>query len=108
LQACTLSLPDGQAPHIITLLSEGLLVILDFQAITLESRALIRWIIDQANVAHQLHVLAPPDEACLARLKQRNASGEHQFAVTEEQFHQVSKCFVAPTPDEGFNLLLHD
>ncbi len=95
------------APHTIALLSTGVSVVLDFQANTLESRAWMRRIIDQANAAHQLHVLAPPDEVCLARLKRRNASGEHQFAVSEEQFHQVSKYFVAPTPDEGFNLVLH-
>jgi len=35
-------------------------------------------------------------------------SPDHPFAVTEAQFHQLSSHFAAPTPDEGFNLVIHD
>jgi len=52
--------------------------------------------------------LMPPDEVCLARLRVRNESGQHPFTVTEEQYFQISAYFEPPTPDEGFNLIIHE
>ena len=95
-------------PHIASLLSAGVSVVLDFQANTVESRRWMRGIIDRTGADHRLHVLAPPDEVCLSRLKERNASGLHPFTVTEEQFHKISAHFVPPSPEEGFNLIIHD
>ena len=37
----------------------------------------------------------------------RNAQGDHPFAVTKEEFERVSKYFQPPTPEEGFNTLVH-
>jgi hypothetical protein len=68
----------------------------------------MRGILDQTDAAHQLHVLTPPDETCLARLQARNAQGSHAFAVTEAQFRQFSKHFALPGPAEGFTIMLHD
>jgi hypothetical protein len=44
---------------------------------------------------------------CLARLRQRNAAGEHPFAVTEAQFQQISRHFVPPLAEEGFHVHLN-
>ena len=105
---CAAKLRAAMAPHIVSLLKAELSVVLDFQANTIESRAWMRGLLDQVSVEHEFHVLAPPDEVCLARLKERNASGLHPFTVTEEQFHKISAHFVPPSPEEGFNLIIHD
>lgn len=105
---CASKLRKIMGPHISSLLNAGVSVVLDFQANTVEARDWMRGILEQANASHQLHVLAPSHEVCLARLRKRNASGDHPFAVTEEQFRQFSRHFVAPSPGEGFNIVMHD
>jgi len=104
---CTTKLRHAMARHLVALLDAGMSVVLDFQANTVESRAWMRHLLDQADADHQLHILMPPDEVCLARLQQRNASGLHPFTVTEEQFNEISAHFAPPTQDEGFNLVFH-
>ena len=105
---CAAKLRNIMAPHIVSVLNTGVSVVLDFLANTIESRQWMRGIVDLAHAEHQLHVLAPPDEVCLERLRKRNADGDHAFSVSEEHFHQVTKYFTPPTPDEGFNLVFHD
>lgn len=95
------------APHIVALLKTGTSVVLDFQANTKASRLWMKELIEQAGCDHRLHVLDVPDQVCKARLKQRNASGKHEFAVTEEQFDRISSHFQLPTEDEGFVLDIH-
>ncbi len=104
---CMSKLRKVIGPHVVTLLNSGVSVVLDFQANTIESRNWMRRILDQTNAAHEMHVLDVPDEVCLARLHARNAKGDHPFSATEEQFHLISKHFVAPSSDEGFNIVLH-
>ncbi|MDJ0630673.1 MAG: ATP-binding protein [Rhodobacter sp.] len=94
-------------PHVASLLNAGLSVVLDFQANTVESRRWMRSILDTTQADHQFHILAPPDEVCLERLRERNAQGDHPFSVTEEQFHQISRYFAPPSSEEGFNLVTH-
>ncbi|MBW6495626.1 MAG: ATP-binding protein [Burkholderiaceae bacterium] len=105
---CTSRLRKIVGPHVSSLLNAGVSVVLDFQANTIESRSWMRSILEHTNAAHKLHVLDVPDEVCMARLRARNAQGDHPFAATEEQFRQISKHFRAPSPDEGFNIVLHD
>lgn len=94
-------------PHVVSLLNAGVSVVLDFPANTLEQRSWMREVIEASSASHQLHVLNTPDELCLARLRERNTRGEHPFAVTEEQYFRFSRYFVAPSADEGFNLVVH-
>jgi predicted kinase len=94
-------------PQVASVLKAGVSVVLDFQANTVEARNWMRGILEQTDASHVLHVLDVPDEVCLARLQARNAQGDHPFAVTEEQFRQISSYFVAPSPDEKFNVVLH-
>lgn len=105
---CTLKLRRIIEPHVVSLLNAGISVVLDFQANTIATRAWMRGILEQTNAAHQLHVLDVPDEICMARLHARNAQGDHPFVATDEQFKQLSKHFVAPSLDEGFNIVLHN
>jgi predicted kinase len=104
---CSGKLRDAISPHVVALLNAGVSVVLDFQANTVESRAWMRSILDQTQAAHALHVFDVPDAVCLERLRKRNAASDHPFAATEKQFHLFSKHFVAPSPDEGFNIVEH-
>jgi predicted kinase len=97
----------AMAPHIVQLLQGGVSVVLDFQANTLRRRAWMRGIIDQSGAAHQLHHLDISDDVCRARLQDRNAAGTHEYTVTDAEFEQFTRYFVAPTPDEGFDVVVH-
>lgn len=105
---CSAKLHATLAPHVTALLNSGVSVVLDFAANTPKSRQWMRDILDQTGVPHQMHLLLPPDELCLTRLRQRNKSGDHPFAVSEAQFHQFSKHFQPPIEAEGFTLIHHD
>lgn len=96
------------APHIKSLLTAGVSVVLDFAANTKGQRAWMRALVTETSAAHTLHFLDVSDEVCLARLRVRNAKGEHEFAATEAQFHRFAQHFAAPTPDEGFNVVHHE
>lgn len=39
---------------------------------------------------------------CKARLRARNARGEHPFQASDEAFEQITRHFVAPAAAEGF------
>ncbi len=104
---CAAKLRQVIGPHVTTLLTQGLSVVLDFQANTVEARSWMRGILAQTKASHQLHVLEVPDETCIARLRARNVSGDHPFAPTEAQFLQLSKHFVSPSADEGFTIVRH-
>lgn len=104
---CSARIRTIMGPHIRTLLDAGLSVVLDFAANTVPQRAWMREILAGTEAAHRLHVLDIPDELCLARLRARNAAGAHPFTVTEEQFRRVASHFVAPTAEEGFDLVIH-
>lgn len=104
---CSAKLQSVMAPHIISLLQAGVSVVLDFPANTVSQRAWMREVIEQAGVDHQLHFLDVTDDICKARLHARNSVGDHPFAATDEQFELLAKHFVAPTPEEGFNIVRH-
>ncbi|WP_316180113.1 ATP-binding protein [Bradyrhizobium sp. SZCCHNRI1009] len=93
-------------PHVVALLRAGVSVVLDFPANTPASRAWMRGLFEAAGAPHQLHHLDVPDEVCKARLRMRNAEGRHAFTVTDEEFDLFTSYFVAPTADEGFNVIV--
>lgn len=105
---CATRLRTAMAPHVAGLLKSGLSVVLDFPANTVDQRKWFRSILDQTGAPHCLHVMLATDEICLARLRDRNASGAHPFKVTETLFHQITKHLVLPSPDEGFNIMRHE
>ncbi len=104
---CAAKLREVMGPHVVSLLKAGLSVVLDFPANTIATRTWMRGIAEGANVMHKLHYLDVPDELCKARLRARNASGEHPFSVTDDQFDQLARHFVVPTEDEGFDIVVH-
>lgn len=115
---CSAKLRRVMGPHVAGLLRAGLSVVLDFPANTRETRAWMREILEDAapgqgagpgsEVGHRLHVLDVPDAVCLARLQARNAQGDHPFAATEAQFHQITQYYQPPDPEEGFVLVRHE
>ena len=66
------------------------------------SRAWMRGLSEAAGAAPVLHWLDVADEECLARLRRRNATGEHAYQVTDADFALFTSHFVAPTEAEGF------
>lgn len=104
---CAGRLRDAMAGHIEALLLAGMSVVLDFPANTPATRRWARTVFAPAGVAHQLHYLDVPDTVCKARLRARNAGGTHPFETTDAQFDAITRYFVAPSADEGFNVILH-
>jgi predicted kinase len=104
---CSAKLRAVIGPHIEQLLHVGLSVVLDFPANTLLTRGWMREIVEHAGANHQLHYLDVPDEVCRSRMHARNASGTHEYAVTDAEFDLITSHFVAPTAGEGFNVVVH-
>jgi predicted kinase len=100
-------LRNAMGSHLVDLLKSGVSVVLDFPANTPANRGWMRTIFEEAEATHQLHYFDVADAVCKARLRARNASGDHEFAATDEQFDLITSRFVAPTPDEGFNVVIH-
>lgn len=104
---CSQKVREVAGPHVVDLLRAGVTVVLDFQANTLESRAWMAGLARQGQVTATLHHMDVPDAVCKARLAARNATGSHPFSVSEAQFDQVVAHFVAPSEDEGFEVVVH-
>lgn len=93
--------------HLRALLQAGVSVVLDFPFNTPATRAWARDLFEPTGAAHQLHFLDITDAVCKARLRARNARGEHPFQASDEQFEQITRHFVAPAREEGFVVIRH-
>ncbi|PQV49360.1 ATP-binding protein [Paraburkholderia sp. BL21I4N1] len=94
--------------HIQSLLAAGISVVLDFPFNTIDTRAWGHSLARSAGCDHRLHYLDVSDEICKARLRARNASGEHPFETSDAQYELITRHFVPPTPGEGFELVVYD
>ena len=103
--ACAARLRAAIAPLCLQLLQAGVSVVLDFPANTPASRAWMRELFQQAGTPHVLHYLDVTDEACKARLRQRNESGLHPFSTSEADFDAITRHFVPPATAEGFHVV---
>jgi predicted kinase len=103
----TTRLRSAIAPHITEILRHGMSVVLDFQANTPSARRWMREIIEEAGPAHQLHYLEASDTLCKGRLAGRNASGSHEYQVSEAEYDLFTTYFVPPTAEEHFNIVTH-
>ncbi|HIE1098207.1 MULTISPECIES: AAA family ATPase [Stenotrophomonas] len=93
--------------HLQAILRAGVSVVLDFPFNTPATRAWGRELFESTGASHQLHFLDVPDAICKARLRARNARGEHPFQASDEAFEQITRHFVAPGPEEGFEVIRH-
>lgn len=60
------------APHIVSLLSFGMTVVIDFPANTRSARAWFREMFEGVGADHELHLIVASDELCKRQLKQRS------------------------------------
>lgn len=104
---CSARLREAIRPLVIDMLRAGISVVLDFPANTLAVRSWMRSLFEAAGADHRLHHIVAEDETCLLRLHKRNAEGEHPFAPTDAQFAAITRHFVPPRTDEGFNVAIH-
>lgn len=89
------------------MLKTGLSVVMDFPANTIAQRDWLKSIFSEIGVAHELIYLKVSDEVCLKQIaKRRDDQPERVATDTEDMFVQVTKYFVEPSPDEGFNLTI--
>jgi predicted kinase len=96
------------APYVVSLLSRGISVVMDFPGNTRNQRAWFRDIIDRSGADHELHFVDTPDAICKAQLKTRSAHLPPGTKwTTEEDFELISSHFRAPADEEQFNIVVH-
>src|SRR3954454_9999590 len=98
------------APLTVDLLTLGTSVVFDFAGNTIDDRRWVRSIFESARADHQLHYLAPDDEVCRSRVRQRNVSqpaGLFYGHVTDQQVDEANRYFTPPHADEDFIVTVH-
>lgn len=98
-------------PHLCSLLSKGVSVVLDFPANTRGQRAWFRRLLDISHAEHELHYIVASDELCKRQLTKR--SEERGLPpgtkwTTEADFDEVTAYFDPPSAEEGFNVIRHE
>lgn len=93
--------------HVQALLKVGLSVVLDFPANTVVTRQWMRGLFEKADAAHRLHFLDLSDEACKARLRERNVSGRQEYVVSDAEFEEITSYFQPPSDAEGFTVSVY-
>jgi len=89
-----------------SMLSAGTNVVMDFPANTLSQRDWFRSIFSEIEAPHNLIYIDLPNADCLKQIeKRRKEQPERSATDTPDMFEQVTKYFMAPIPDEGFNTI---
>ncbi|CAK7018732.1 AAA family ATPase [Morganella morganii] len=86
--------------HLVTLLRQGVTLVLDFPANTPVQRRWLKGLAEQAGCSYCCHVLDVGDEECKRRLAARNLSGENPFTTSAEQFDLITAHFSYPSEEE--------
>ena len=88
-----------------SILNTGTDVVMDFPANTTSQREWFRSLFSEVNAPHSLIYIDVSNELCLNHIeKRRNEQPERSGTDTAEMFEQVTKYFVEPSEDEGFNI----
>ena len=94
--------------HVVSLLSHGISIVMDFPANTVDQRRWFRGLYETANVAHTLHYLDVSNEICKQQLRERSREKPEGSAfTTDAEFEGITKYFQPPSKKEGFNMLIH-
>jgi predicted kinase len=105
---CSARLNSAIGPHVVSLLTLGTSVVLDFPGNTRSQRAWFRELFEQAGVDHELHFIDAPDALCKRQLKQRSQHLPPGTPWTSEaEFDLIMGHFLPPFEDEGFNVIRH-
>lgn len=95
--------------HVISLLSHGVSIVMDFPANTVGQRQWFRGLYETANVAHTLHYLDVSNEVCKQQLRERSrGKPEGSAFTTDAEFDGITKYFQPPSKNEGFNMIIHN
>lgn len=87
-----------------SILVSGSNVVMDFPANTIQQRKWFASIFSEIQAPHELIYIDQPNEICLKQIAKRRSEQPQRAATdTEEMFELVTKHFVEPLPDEGFN-----
>ncbi|KFF47391.1 MULTISPECIES: AAA family ATPase [Pseudomonas] len=57
--------------------------------------------------AEHAAIVLSEDHCCRARLHERNARGEHDFAATDAEFDLITRHFCVPSEEEGLVIKVH-
>lgn len=88
-----------------SILMTGGHVVMDFPANTLSQRDWFRSIFSEVGSPHNLIFIDVPNEVCLKQIEKRRSEEPWRVATdTVEMFNMVTKHFVVPTSEEGFNM----
>ncbi|WP_428240792.1 AAA family ATPase [Gynuella sp.] len=88
-----------------SILATGTNVVMDFPANTIPQRAWFKSIFSEMQAPHELIYIDQPNEICLGQIAKRRIEQPHRAATdTDEMFEGVTRYFVAPTAEEGFNI----
>lgn len=92
-----------------SILNTGTDVVMDFPANTTSQRNWFREIFSEIGAAHCLVYIDCENERCLKQIeKRRIEQPERAKTDTEEVFEKVTKHFVEPRDNEGFNIIIVD
>jgi predicted kinase len=106
---CSTRLAAALAPLIVSLLSKGTTVVLDFPGNTRKQRAWFRQLFEAAGVEHELHFIDASDDVCKRQLRERSAGLPPGTPwTTEAEFDLITSYFQPPAADEGFNVIRHE
>ena len=99
---------ESLAALIVSLLRNGVSVVLDFPANTRKQRAWFRRLLDDAGAEHELHFIDASDALCLRQLSRRSSGLPSDTRwTTETEFHAVTAYFEPPSAEEGFDVVRH-
>ena len=88
-----------------SILVTGTDVVMDFPANTISQRDWFRDMFSEIEAPHELVYIDLSNEDCLKQIEQRRLEHpERAKTDTKEMFEQVTKYFVEPKPEEGFNI----
>lgn len=100
---------DAFAPHICSLLSRGVSVVLDFPGNTRGQRAWFRHLCERADAEHELHFIDVSDDLCKRQLRERNTGRLPGTKwTTEAEFDAITAYFEPPAPEEHFHVVRHE
>jgi predicted kinase len=99
---------DALAPHICSLLSMGIPVVLDFPGNTRDQRSWFHQLCLQAGAEHELHFIEASDDVCKRQLRERSKGLPPGTRwTTDAEFDAITAYFEPPATDEHFNVIHH-
>lgn len=100
---------EALGPHICSLLSRGVSVVLDFPGNTRKQRAWFRHLFEVSRADHELHFIDASDDVCKRQLGERSAGLPEGTAWTADaEFDAITAYFEPPSIEECFNVIRHE